>query len=156
MIIAIARTMAMPRKTRPAIRYLLADSITKARSRWWKRRRWVALGAIRQIVDTAVASSVSVEERALRRGDVLEALRERDRQQEREEDLHARQGDAELVQQLQHLPVALLLLVLSCHGEPDVVAGDEREQRGVHAVERAAVGPEQGPRVLRTHVALDQ
>ena len=40
--------------------------------------------------------------------------------------------------------------------QPHVVAGDEREQRGVDAVQRAAVGAEQGPRVLRTHIALDQ
>ena len=32
--------------------------------------------------------------------------------------------------------------------KPDVVAGDEREQRGVEAVERAAVGAEDAAGVL--------
>ncbi len=37
----------------------LADSITHARSPWWKRRRCPADGAIRHAVERAVAISVT-------------------------------------------------------------------------------------------------
>ena len=90
MTITSARTIATARKTRPAIRYLLAVSMMYVRSRWWKRRRWVALGAIRQTVDDRRGQQRRVEERLLRRRDALEALRERHGQQEGEQDLHAR------------------------------------------------------------------
>ena len=59
MTIAIASTIATPMKARPAIRNLLADSTMNARSDLWKRMRWVALGAIRQINEAAVASNVA-------------------------------------------------------------------------------------------------
>ena len=44
---------------RPAIRYWLADSMMNVRSLWWKRSRWVALGAIRKTVEATVASSAA-------------------------------------------------------------------------------------------------
>ena len=49
-------------------------------------------------------------------GRLGEALGEGDAEQEREEHLHAGQGHAELVQELDQLPVQALLLALVGHG----------------------------------------
>ena len=50
--------MAIARKPRPAISSELADSTSHSRSPWWKRSRCAADGAIRQPVESTVASSV--------------------------------------------------------------------------------------------------
>ena len=57
-------------------------------------------------------------------------------------------------------PVAPRITIASCHRraqdrEPDVVAGDDREQRRVEAVERAAVRAEHAAGVLHPRLALD-
>ena len=65
-------------------------------------------------------------DRPLAAGRLAEALLEGDRQQEPEEDLHARHGDAQLVQELQELAVALLLLLLGDVGGGAVLLGVER------------------------------
>ena len=49
---------------------------------------------------------------ALERRDVLEARGERHGQQEREQELHARQRDPELLQELGHLALGAFLLAL--------------------------------------------
>src|SRR4051794_23465598 len=51
-----------------------------------------------------------VEDVALEARQLREALRERDREQEREEDLHAGERHPQLVEQLDHLAIALALL----------------------------------------------
>ena len=112
-------------------------------------------GDQRHVVD------VALEDRQPR-----EPLAERHGQEEGEEDLDARQRDAQLLEELADLAVAPLVLALvlcdpygpSCRSrecQPYVVPGDEREQRRVEPVERAAVGAEQRARVLRARVALD-
>ena len=98
MISATAPMMASARKARPAIVSLWATSITYLRSRWWKRSRWVAVGAIRQAVESAVHISVAKKRFFWKSVTLLEALRERHREQEREQDLHAGQRDAELLE----------------------------------------------------------
>jgi hypothetical protein len=57
-ISSTASVIAIARKTSPAIVSLFAVSITHARSRWWKRSRCAADGAIRHAVESAVAMSV--------------------------------------------------------------------------------------------------
>ena len=59
MISRTAETIATARKHSPAIISLFADSITYARSFWWKRRRCTAEGAMKQIVEHAALTSVT-------------------------------------------------------------------------------------------------
>ena len=59
MISVTAPTIASARNTRPEIGGRLEDSMMYARSPWWKRSRCVAVGAMKQPVETAVASRVA-------------------------------------------------------------------------------------------------
>ena len=153
--------MAIARKARPAISSALADSTSHSRSPWWKRSRCAADGAIRHPVEQHGRQQRDVEDVALEVGELGEALRERDGQQEREQDLHARQRDPQLVRGARSSGGRACALASArtrsaqCR-QPYVVPRDQGEQGRVEAVQRAAVDAEQAAGVLGTHVALDQ
>ena len=56
---AIASTIAIAEEDEAGDQVLVGRLDDEVRSFWWKRRRCVADGAIRKIVDAAVASSAA-------------------------------------------------------------------------------------------------
>ena len=71
---------------------------------------------MRNAVATAAESSVDEVDVALEGVDAREALLERHGEQEGEQHLHARHRDAQLVEQLDQLPVEPLLLLVAALG----------------------------------------
>ena len=71
----------------------------------------MAVGAMKQAVEIGGHEQGGEEQVLLKARDAREPLRERNGEQEREQDLDARQGDPQLLQELCHLPLGSLALV---------------------------------------------
>ena len=74
-----------------------------------------ALGAIRKTEPASVLSSATMYVSRLQVGRLLEALRERNGEQEREQHLDAGERHPQLIEELDQLPVDALLVCLLRH-----------------------------------------
>jgi hypothetical protein len=104
--------IARARARRPPIVSASETTSIRSLSRRRQRRRWYELGAINSTLETAVAMKAAKKTSRSAGAELRETVAEGNDEQEREQHLHAGQRDAQLVEELDQLPVVTFLLAL--------------------------------------------